>query len=1194
MEATNVITSTPELSESEPDKTQDLALQNEDRLASDDSVCVTQQGQMVQQDVADLLPDDWETNEPLSDGTEKAEVVVRRKQVKVKTPSNVQSDTVDSGLSERGPPVDPVLTARCQSGQQQTEQTLNAKFQQNASIGARSLDMIQFAMEERSSRPPRDGRSEHSSMPTSSTDFDHILVHADEIRQFVAFQAITLKGEILYYESNNFPELEIAKKKLHLTKISKLHEESKVFIANMETTFDSIWRSTTESESNPTTQSESNYVSSTNTASCQDDTIAGPSLEATTNRGIPDGQLKASTAEKQVSKHDQLQNEVKSGNDAEDSAAASNVKTGSEQARASFPTTSDSTSMPNLQNAVKNKQLTVDQNIVAEDPKSKMGPKSDTKNQEASEQSSLLEPGSSGDASRNDTVPSDSSYPMPCSNGLGLHIEAINEAISNHAHRTLGQREQFQFHADLPPEQTAVPPECDHDGHADRNQCRDTDPWIRRKGSSKTASQKSYNELHFGQPPGPTKVAGTPKENKGDNPSEIEQHSNSSQKSVELGTTTSQAGPSTEEDQELEGAVGGMTHPPHDAKEDVIIEVTNRPDANDRPIGKVQGMRRCQSLTDELVSEGEENPRLTSFEDPDDAHLYLSQEEELRVPDVRDRFRDEQPHGLHNNFLLPPPETTESDMASRPTDTPRPGPTPHNTSLKQAVGSSEGRVLERSLSAMTFQRGRSTTMSSRGRPKKKNQSADRANTARCYSCPPVCFVQPYKDHEEGPASSNSLSSDCNPLVQADNRQVAGTCQQNNCQAGPKITVLDNAQQLLGVIRTSPTPVEQIAYSIRERVFQELVLTAFTLKYPDGDVIPEGTLLGDQDVTVIVFPAETDQPGQWRAAVLMTPVLPPGTAGDKKNLFVIPPEVVLRYVDPASWAVDVISHCWACDAGSQWAGGFVLGQTGVQSGYESSPSGTCDISDLYGMAAVCETDFICHSQQYDCSSRYETLLYCVTGIVWNCFRGMMTDEELVVKAATVQMMFKTSRSQEFYCSGRIWTHLDVGRYLAEHDGACTPAFYDEKDECFSSVSPTLNSGQFLDPLLCSNYSIALECTREAMRKNCRFSGEKRNVSVGHNPFCDCEDVLSTTVKSDSFTTKPNMLPTDTSTDVTTTETLDNKTLVMQTYEPPLDNPIERVEDIDKDTVSNKAQDLLALSMVCIAVVISVTLLLIHIS
>ncbi|XP_078703577.1 uncharacterized protein LOC144928766 [Branchiostoma floridae x Branchiostoma belcheri] len=268
--------------------------------------------------------------------------------------------------------------------------------------------------------------------------------------------------------------------------------------------------------------------------------------------------------------------------------------------------------------------------------------------------------------------------------------------------------------------------------------------------------------------------------------------------------------------------------------------------------------------------------------------------------------------------------------------------------------------------------------------------------------------------------------------------------------------------------------------------------------------------------------------------------------------------------------------------------------GVQSGYESSPSGTCDLSDLYGMAAVCETDFICHSQQYDCSSRYETLLYCVTGIVWNCFRGMMTDEELVVKAATVQMMFKTSRSQEFYCSGRIWTHLDVGRYLAEHDGACTPAFYDEKDECFSAVSPTLNSGQFLDPLLCSNYSIALECTREAMRKNCRFSGEKRNVSVGHNPFCDCKDVSTTTMNSDSFTTKPNMLPTDTSKDATTTETLDNKTLVMQTYEPPMDNPIERVEDIDKDTVSNKAQDLLALSMVCIAVVISVTLLLIHIS
>ncbi|XP_078703504.1 uncharacterized protein LOC144928699 [Branchiostoma floridae x Branchiostoma belcheri] len=780
MEARNDITDTPELSESESDKTQDLASQNEDRLESDDSVCVTQQGQMVQQDVADLLPDDWETNEPLSDGTEKAEDVVRRKEVKVKMPSNVQSDTVDAGLSERRPTVEPTRS------------------------------------------------------------------------------------------------------------------------------------------------------------SYQDDTIAGPNLEATTNRGIPDGQLKASTAEKQVSKHDQLQTEVESGSNAEDSATNSRAKTESESFKpstTSFPTAS--TSGPSLQNAVKNKQSSVDQDIPAEDPTSKMGPMSDTKNQESKQ--SLLKAGSRVDARRDDTsaVPCDgekvtndgkgrsrdgcinggfssdieqdvtvknanrkesngrcisaahSSHPMPCcANGLGLHIEAINEAISNQVHRTPGQREQFQFHADLPPEQTAVPPEGEHDGHAERNQCRDTDPWIRGKGSSKTASQKSYNELHFGQPPGPTKVAGTPKENKGDNPSEIEQHSNSSQKSVELGTTTSQAGPSTEEDQELEGAVGGMTHPSQHTKEDIIAEVTNRPDANDRPIGKVQGVQRSPS-TDELASEpesqeqnhqevlntpesgppgllhvqGEEFPRLPTFEDPDDAHLYLPQEE-LRVPDVRDRFMDEQPHGVHN-YLPPPPETTESDMASRPTDTPIPGPTLHNTSLKQAVGSSEGRVLERSLSAMTFQRGRSTTMSSRGRAVKKNQAADRANTARCYSCPPVCFVQPYKDQEEGPASSNSLSSDCNSHVQGDNRQVAGTCQQNNCQAGPKITVLDNAQQLLGVIRTSPTPVEQIAYSIRERVFQELVLTAFTLRYPDGDIIPEGTLLGDQDATVIVFPAETDQPGQWR-------------------------------------------------------------------------------------------------------------------------------------------------------------------------------------------------------------------------------------------------------------------------------------------------------------------------------------------
>ncbi|XP_066302435.1 uncharacterized protein [Branchiostoma lanceolatum] len=262
---------------------------------------------------------------------------------------------------------------------------------------------------------------------------------------------------------------------------------------------------------------------------------------------------------------------------------------------------------------------------------------------------------------------------------------------------------------------------------------------------------------------------------------------------------------------------------------------------------------------------------------------------------------------------------------------------------------------------------------------------------------------------------------------------------------------------------------------------------------------------------------------------------------------------------------------------------------VQSGGESSPSGSCNLSDLYGMAASCETDFICQSQQYDCSSRYETLLFCVTGIVWNCYRGMMTDEELVVKAATVQMMFKTSRSQDFYCSGRMWTHLDVGRYLADNDGACTPAFYDEKDECFSSVSPTLNNGQFLDPDLCSNYDVALQCTRGAMRKNCRFSGETRNVSVGHNPFCDCQDMFSTTANSQ--TTQNNvLLPTDTT--LFTTNTLDTKTLIMQTYEPPMEDPNQRVENEDIDLVSNARQNVIALSVVCVAVVISVTMLLIH--
>ncbi|XP_078573210.1 uncharacterized protein LOC144860050 [Branchiostoma floridae x Branchiostoma japonicum] len=909
MEGEKDMSNRAEVSPVESDKTPEPASQSEDQ----DSVGVTQQGQMVHQDVADLL-DDQETNAPLPDEpTEKAEVVVQRKEVRVKTESNVQPDVDHPLFPERRPSAaDPVLTARCRFDQQQTELKLQ-EFQQTDSIDAKSLEMIQFAMKEQSSRPARDGRADHTSMPLTSdpeTHFDHMLFHTNEVKQSLALFGTKLKAEIFYFESKKYPELEIQKKELHLSKIS----ECKAFVARIETTLDSIRRSATESESN--------HVSSTNTASCKDDTIPEPvecsGLEATQNRGVPDGELNASTPEKQASTNGQLQDEIKSENDVEDSAATLSVETRSgsfKPATASFPT--PSTSMPSLENEGQNKQPTVDQNTVPENPDAKEGLKSDTEDQE-SEESSHLEAGAKGgtgidgtstvplnggmkeadgkgrdgyisdglgsdieqvvtlpNANRNEfngLSAANGCLPLPRSNGLDQYIEDIDEAISGKMHTTPAQREQLQFHAGLPSQQTTVPPEADD--NADRNHCGDTDPLIRRKGSSKSTSKKSYEELHSGQPPGCTekrdkKAAGTQQieESKVDEQTEVGEQPQDICKSAELGATASQADTSTEEDQEPEGAVAGMTCPPQQlCHQDVIIDATNRPgQSDDRPVGKVKGVPRTS--TDEVGSEtqvvlttpesgppafvhceGEQYPCRTAFEVPG----LIPQEEEIRAPAVRDRSRRGWPHNSHQ----------QSPLAA---DTPVPGWLSHHKKRRRDDAAKPGdRVPEQSSYAVgqAFERGH--TMSCRGRARRENQTTDWASMGRYYSCPPVCFVQPYKDQKDSVSSTSTSSSDHQP--QRDLSRVVETRQQNNRHLEPRIRVLDNAQQFLADIGTPPTPVEQIAYNIRERVFQEVVLTAFTLQYPDGGVIPQGTLLGGEDVTVLVVPAESPQPGQWRVVL----------------------------------------------------------------------------------------------------------------------------------------------------------------------------------------------------------------------------------------------------------------------------------------------------------------------------------------
>eukprot|EP00058_Branchiostoma_floridae_P016595 XP_002602083.1 hypothetical protein BRAFLDRAFT_98935 [Branchiostoma floridae] len=435
---------------------------------------------------------------------------------------------------------------------------------------------------------------------------NEILVRVCQTWQSVDFLENIMRCEISYYLSEN-NVLTKRKKEEQLQKIACLNRHCESLVKETIATFDSIWGSTTESES-----------SSTNTASCKDDTMIAtesPGLGAVDNRGIPDGQLNASAPEKQANTNGQLQDEIRTGNDTLDSAATSKIETRSgsfEPAAASLIPT-PSTSRPSLENKGQNKQPTVDENKVAENPDAKQGLKSDAEDQ-GSEESSHLEAGAKGGADKDATstvrlnggkVSTDgkgrdgytsdrldseaeqvgtvqnaninesnglsaanSIDPLPGSSGLYQHIEHINEAISSKRHKRPAQREQLQFHAGLSSLQTTVPPEADHDDHAGRNHCGDTDvdPLIRRKGSSKSTLKKSYEELHSGQPPGHTekrdKKAAITQENKVKNEQTEVGEQPKDHKSVELGTTASQAGTSTEEDKKLEGAVGGVTHPP--------------------------------------------------------------------------------------------------------------------------------------------------------------------------------------------------------------------------------------------------------------------------------------------------------------------------------------------------------------------------------------------------------------------------------------------------------------------------------------------------------------------------------------------------------------------------------------------------------------------------------------------------------
>ncbi|XP_066302466.1 zinc finger CCCH domain-containing protein 18-like [Branchiostoma lanceolatum] len=130
----------------------------------------------------------------------------------------------------------------------------------------------------------------------------------------------------------------------------------------------------------------------------------------------------------------------------------------------------------------------------------------------------------------------------------------------------------------------------------------------------------------------------------------------------------------------------------------------------------------------------------------------------------------------------------------------------------------------------------------------RDQSEERISS--CGGARPVCIVKPFK--QQAPACS------CNSIDQGSTRLLH--------LGGAIVKVLDNAGQHLCTKRTPLTPVQNFARSIQAIVFGDLVLMSFTLRCCHGNIIPWETLLGYEDTTVQVFPADGQVPWSWKIVI----------------------------------------------------------------------------------------------------------------------------------------------------------------------------------------------------------------------------------------------------------------------------------------------------------------------------------------
>ncbi|CAH1238129.1 Hypp5525 [Branchiostoma lanceolatum] len=208
-----------------------------------------------------------------------------------------------------------------------------------------------------------------------------------------------------------------------------------------------------------------------------------------------------------------------------------------------------------------------------------------------------------------------------------------------------------------------------------------------------------------------------------------------------------------------------------------------------------------------------------------------------RPPDAASRRCEPAPIGIVQNASVTTSPIPVANQRSGPSEERRVTPSQR-----------EGRSSEQSRAPSIDRTNSFQDQSSSATTNERDQSEERISS--CGGARPVCRVKPFK--QQAPICS------CNSIDQGSTRLLH--------PGGATVKVLDNAGQLLCTKWTPLTPVQNFARSIHPIVFRDLVLMSFTLRCRHGNIIPLHTMLGYEDTTVQVFPADGQVSWSWRIAI----------------------------------------------------------------------------------------------------------------------------------------------------------------------------------------------------------------------------------------------------------------------------------------------------------------------------------------